>query len=894
LRGRDHEATSLRRFGSSLAGAGLLLGGEPGIGKSALLGAIEAGARQAGVHVVTLTACPERPDRPLRVLNELFTALDQHAELTADSLEDMVEGALVTAARERPTLLAIDNADRVDTMSWEALTRAARLLHDAPFALAAALPLAGGVRARESGLPVLTVGPIDRDASEAVLDDVGPDLPKFIRHRILDASAGNPLALRELASASVEEWQRRCVRPPVALPLTPRLTSTFADLVQELPKATQEVLLAAAANDSQSLTEAVQAAAMTLEASVESILASCLPAVQLGLVESDSTTLRFRSEVARSAIYQAASPDRRRDLHLAFTQVLCDTPARRAWHRAAATLEPDEALARELEAAARAARNHGRFNEAVAMMDRAARVSEVPSARTERLLRLASMGFEIGRPDLVTAFTEQASGLAETSDQRRQVASIRSLYDPYRPDGPSAVLEQLWLAEQAAADGDRATTRMVLTRAIEKLGGLTPAQVPRDELVASAQRLGGFRATPALAGPLALALPVEYGRQILELVAAMPADADGDPRLARVLGAAAMTLGDDAMAVCFFNAAIDRMRLEGRLGLLPFALLDRARAYIGTAGLALARSDAAEAADLAQETAQPVVVCKARAVQATIEGLAGDFDAARALADEAEQLAVDRPALLVDLFIARGLTALVCADHEEAYSWLIQLWDPSASLLASGRRWRHIGDLAEAARVCCESETVRPLVEELAITAGAVPSPALLAAVTHARAVLGSEHETELFVQAREAAAGHGPLVTGRIRLAYGIWLRRNHQINESRLELRSALAAFESAGAHPWSERARSELRAAGTAVTSTSSDTEELTVQERQIAQLAAAGLSNREIGSRLYLSHRTVSTHLYHVFPKLGITSRSKLRDVLIGHAHDEATGTSVRPK
>jgi len=127
--------------------------------------------------------------------------------------------------------------------------------------------------------------------------------------------------------------------------------------------------------------------------------------------------------------------------------------------------------------------------------------------------------------------------------------------------------------------------------------------------------------------------------------------------------------------------------------------------------------------------------------------------------------------------------------------------------------------------------------------------------------------------------------MTGRIRLAYGIWLRRNRQINEARLELRSALAAFESIGADPWSERARSELRAAGSTVASACPDTEELTVQERQIAELAAAGLSNREIGARLYLSHRTVSTHLYHVFPKLGITSRAKLRDVLVGHGDSD---------
>ena len=157
-------------------------------------------------------------------------------------------------------------------------------------------------------------------------------------------------------------------------------TTAFADLVRELPTATQEVLLAAAADDPQSLAEAVRAAAITLGVSIEETLAACMPAVQRRLVEGDTASLRFRSEVVRSAIYQAASLERRRDLHLAFTQVLAGVPARRAWHRAAATLEPDEALAEELEVAATTARGHGRLHEALASMDRAARVSELPSA----------------------------------------------------------------------------------------------------------------------------------------------------------------------------------------------------------------------------------------------------------------------------------------------------------------------------------------------------------------------------------------------------------------------------------------------------------------------------------------------------------------------------------
>ena len=181
--------------------------------------------------------------------------------------------------------------------------------------------------------------------------------------------------------------------------------------------------------------------------------------------------------------------------------------------------------------------------------------------------------------------------------------------------------------------------------------------------------------------------------------------------------------------------------------------------------------------------------------------------------------------------------------------------------------------------VCGEATAVVPLVDELAITAGAVR--ALSGAPRRGRsrtrsacaADPGSRESEELLIEAREAAAARGPMVAGRSRLAYGTWLRHSQRVTEARMELRSALAAFESAGVNTWIERARSELRAAGGTVTSPRSDGDELTAQERQIAALAAAGLSNREIGARLYLSHRTVSTHLYHVFPKLGITSRAR---------------------
>ena len=639
------------------------------------------------------------------------------------------------------------------------------------------------------------------------------------------------------------------------------------------------MLLAAAANDSRSLTEAARAAALTLGVPVEEVLGSCLVAVADRIVESDATSLRFRSEVARSAVYEAAPLPRRRALHLAFVEVL-DDPGRRAWHRAAASLEPDEALAAELEAASAVLRRRGRIRDALAAIDRASRVSQDDHARTRRMLVAAEMSFEIGRPDFATHFTEQAAALADDPRQRREVTLLKGTYELWRPDGAEGVIAQLERAEEADAEGDADRVRTALTRAIEKVEVCVPGSLPVRAIGRTAARLGGLRRTPALAGVLTVALPLEHGREVLDTIGSLPSDAGGDPRLARQLGEAASLLGHDGLARRSLSAAISDMRVRGSLGMLAFALVDRARAYVSVANLELAGNDAAEAADLAAETGQPVVVGRARAVLALVEGLSGNPQAAREHADAAERLAFGRPALLVDVHVARGLTDLVCGQHEGAYSWLRRLWEPTAPMVAAHRRWARIGDLAEAAVVCGEDAAVRPLVDELTVTAAALPSPALRAAVAHARAVLQGETDDaeELFRVALSTGAEHGPLATGRSQLAHGTWLRRRRRVTASRLALRAAVASFDQVGAAPWSARASAELRAAGIVTASAGEALDELTAQEAQIAHLAAEGLSNREIGSRIFLSHRTVSTHLYHAFPKLGITSRGQLRDAL----------------
>ncbi len=188
-----------------------------------------------------------------------------------------------------------------------------------------------------------------------------------------------------------------------------------------------------------------------------------------------------------------------------------------------------------------------------------------------------------------------------------------------------------------------------------------------------------------------------------------------------------------------------------------------------------------------------------------------------------------------------------------------------------------INDLVDAAIHSGRTEQVRPIVAELAEIAAKTPAPVLHADLRLARAMLAADDEAEaLFEAALRADLTAWPLIRSRTQLAYGEWLRRHRRALESRDHLRAARDMFDALGAIPWSERARRELRATGEASRHRDPDArDQLTPHELQIAQLAADGLTNREIGQRLYLSHRTVSSHLHRIFPKLGVASRSELR-------------------
>jgi len=293
-----------------------------------------------------------------------------------------------------------------------------------------------------------------------------------------------------------------------------------------------------------------------------------------------------------------------------------------------------------------------------------------------------------------------------------------------------------------------------------------------------------------------------------------------------------------------------------------------------------AESMAGEAARMAEETGQKVWMSEANFASATVAGYRGETDRADRLAADGEALLpVGAHAERAMLQWARGANALGAGRYDEAFQHLSRIFDPSDQAFNHPIRNWVLVDLVEAAVHARHEGEVTLIVAELGRVADTSRSPQLQSALRYARAALSPEGNEAAFLEADDPAAS--PFNRARLQLACGVWLRRQRRPADSRAPLRAARDAFDSLGATPWGERARQELRASGEISRRRTYDLiDALSPQELQIAQLAAEGMSNKEIGQQLFVSHRTVTTHLYRIFPKLGITARGQLRAALQG--------------
>jgi ATP/maltotriose-dependent transcriptional regulator MalT len=354
------------------------------------------------------------------------------------------------------------------------------------------------------------------------------------------------------------------------------------------------------------------------------------------------------------------------------------------------------------------------------------------------------------------------------------------------------------------------------------------------------------------------------------------------------VGIAAEKAGDFATGVRFLARALEGLREQGRLGPLTQALVHYAWVATYTGDWRGAAAAASEAALLARDTRQPQYGLTGELVAALVAARRGSEPDAGVMLEQPERTlaAMNGGPLLAPAHLARGAEALGDGRHEDAFRHLWPVFDEDATAFHRFMRWPAVLDLVEAGVRSGQTERVAEVIAGLEVVDERSAPPVLSAGLTCAAPLMADDRDAEaLFVAALDSDLAGYAFLRARTLFSFGCWLRRQRRSADSRAPLREAVDLFDGLGATRWSTRARQELRATGETIGRRSPDARDrLTAQELQIAQLAGKGLSNREIGERMFLSHRTIGSHLYRIFPKLAITSRGQLRDALAGAAKD----------
>jgi DNA-binding CsgD family transcriptional regulator len=905
LVGRDDELRQVRDLiaGIGERGASLLVVGEAGIGKSSILAEATRSARERGLTVLAATGIQAETQLTCSGLHQLLRPIIDRIEdlptpqgnalraafgMTSEAAPDIFLTALATlemlsdVAQSGPIVVVADDAQWLDRATSDVLAFVSRRLEAEPIVLLAAIRDGFDSPLRSEALGEMRLGRLTPESAARVLDGHTSSLSVEDRATVLRQAIGNPLALVELAHAVAASDGEDVAFSDLSHgpALTERLERAFSARVTDLPPATQRFLLVAALDDDDGLPETLRAATVlesTSKAEPEGDVLA--PAIEAKVITVEDGTISFRHPLIRSAIAQSATLLQRSAAHSALADLMVDQPDRRIWHRAAASLGPDEGIAVDLEAAADRAVRQGSPAVAIAALERAARLSVGTVSRGARLLHAAELAFELGRYDWMGRILSEVRPLDAAALERRRRSWVLalSLRGPVTAMEGANIGAAIEAVEGARRDHDVDLALNLLTLIASRCWWVVPDDTIMRRLVEAAERLGLRQGDPNLLHTQALT-PVERGSVVLaELERHARAGLD-DPAAARLLGTVAVWMGAFDLAADFLVVAVEGLRREGRLGLLARALVSQAWVAVQLGTWSVAVPAAEEGLRLAAETGQPFFPTWAQETQALIAAARGDAARVESLLATVERDAVQfaSPAMMQIVVHARGSAALAAGRHDEAFAQLRRLNDPSdPSFHPVGQGWA-VADLAEAAIGSGHIDDVRPIVADLERVARTMPSRWLHIGLRHARAVLAADAAAEgLFQAALDADLTRWPLARARLQLAYGSWLRRQRRVAESRAPLRAARDGFDALGLTSWAERARQELRASGEASRSRSADAiDHLTPQELQIAQLAARGLSNREIGQQLYLSHRTVGFHLYRIFPKLDVTSRAQL--------------------
>ncbi|NMR31627.1 AAA family ATPase [Crystallibacter degradans] len=877
-------------------GNALVIHGLPGVGKSTLLSDAVADAedlrvlRTRGIESESplAFAALHRLLRPVMSYTERLPEPQAHAlkaafgEIATESVDRFLIflaalSLLAEAAEHQPVLAVIDDAQWLDDVSAAALLFVARRL-DAERVAVLFAARDGDERQFDYGdLPALALAGVDEQtASELLAEHSGVVVPAEVTGELVRSTAGNPLALVELAGSLSPEQLAGTSGLPHHLPLTAGVERAFLDRCRRLPEHAQTWLLVAAADDAGQLTT-VRQAAKSLGAGDDALDA----VEQSGLLKVEDGKLKLRHPLVRSAVYGAATAYRRRQAHAALAQVLAQEPSpdRRVWHLAAAAEDDDEAVAAELDQVAERARSRGGHEAASAAWERAAELTLDAEAKARRLYEAAGSAWLAGQAARARALSDAAVALAGSPGLRADAVRRRARIEWNTGSlqlGHHMILQGA--RDVAQTDPVRAREMAMFAAALASFGGdsgigITPVDVAvPPEAGAPAREHSFWHLLVGLhhvsRGEMEQGVPV-LRAAFADGVSLENADQDLLPNL----GIAALHLGDDEASLRYHNLLLARARGTGALIMVLYSLTRRSITDVATGNWDEARAGAAEALQLANGTGQRGLTASPLTLLALLDAFQNDDGYARHLA-AADDVAANHP-----LGIVAGLThdlrlwakAVHSGQPEAAYHHLAQLELPLTRRLAAI-------DFFESAVAAGHQDEAANRLADLEEFAAATGNAWAAASTAHGRALLAdNQADAEKLYQLALEHHGSSPRVFDRARtqLAYGRFLRRERRRVDARAQLQAAMDIFADLGAVRWEELAGQELRASGkTARKRDPSTAAILTPQELQVAGLVQQGMTNRDVAALLFLSPRTIDFHLRNVYVKLGISTRTEL--------------------
>jgi DNA-binding CsgD family transcriptional regulator len=906
LFGREDDLAVLRSLldealdNATESGRALVLTGQAGVGKTALLDEACSYAHARGARVSRIAGAEFDVEVSFSALGQLLrpfvsgivelrkaeaaaltAALDLGDAPAANPLAicHAALALLLDTAKKQPLLLVVDDLPWVDRASAQVLTFIARRLIGVRIGvLAAARVAADGLR-EPSGLPHHDIKPLSDTAAAALLAHHFPAISPRTGRRLLSDARGNPLALLELP-ATLSTWEQATVGAlPDVLPLSQRLHDAFVVRVNGLPAETRRALLVAALDGTGEL-RTLRAVAPSPE--------SFAPAERSGLVRIDDTsaTLTFSHPLIRAAVVAGADQTERRTVHRLLADAHATDPGRHAWHLAEAATGPDEQVAALLQAAAHVTMQRGDPGHAIKELLRSADLSPTSAARSTRMAEAAYLGTVVagelhnaprlldiaeptaGEPSLTIALAT-ANHLLNRGDivsaHEVLVNAIRALPDPGNASDKTLIEVLYNLLLVCVFGGGRPEQREPLRAAFDRLAPRPP------ELLAILDVTFG---DPVRSSPAVLArLDAVIDRLSQEM---WPA------RIIRIGTAAAYV---DRLPAC--REALTRVVGYGRAGgpvtsaIEALFLLANDAFFSGQWTELESFTD--EGLALCEQHGYQLLTWPGRFLRALLAAARGEEEAAPLAVSDMSEWAHARQAGLIGHYAAHvgALHALGRCDFEAAYGFAASITPPGTIAAHVPHALWTILDTVEAAlRTGRRAEAAAHASAARAAGMAAI-SPRLAFVTAVAEALTAPDgRDCELFAEALATPGlDRWSFDLARAQLSYGERLRRYKMTALARTTLTSAVETFQRLGARPWADRARSELRAAGQTLDNLRrSAAVVLTPQQHQIAHLAAEGQTNKQIGERLLLSPRTVSSHLYELFPKLGIASRAALRDAL----------------